>query len=205
MSLLHPTWASFSTWPRIIGVAAPYHRVGQYVTFKFQYTQCCCTRMQQLIYGYNCLLIHGLHCGFKDQLTPRHKNKRLNVRYVSRYKTGEELVSHDPKCNVFNYKHTYSVEIVPICKDEVVCLPPKLAQHLGNIGQLCVVYRVTQAIHIIDPNTCQSELSWQHFIWTSGIMPPLDIDIGFRQALNLIGPNSRPWSRWILQSSFEKS
>ena len=71
MCLLHPTLASFSTWPRIIGVAAPYHRVGQYVTFKFQYTQRCCTRVQQLIYGYNCVLIHGLHCGFKDQLTPR--------------------------------------------------------------------------------------------------------------------------------------
>ena len=62
MCLLHPTLASFSTWPRIIGVAAPYHRVGQYATFKFQYTQ--------LIYGYNCVLIHGLHCGLKDQLTP---------------------------------------------------------------------------------------------------------------------------------------
>ena len=69
MCLLHPTLASFSSWLRIIGVAAPYHRVGQYVTFKFQYTQRCCTRVQQLIYGYICVLIHGLHCASK-QLTP---------------------------------------------------------------------------------------------------------------------------------------
>ena len=39
MCLLHPTLASFNSWLRIIGVAAPYHRVGQYVTFKFQYTK----------------------------------------------------------------------------------------------------------------------------------------------------------------------
>ena len=70
MCLLHPTLASFSSWPRIIGMPAPYHRDGQYVTFKFKYTQHCCTRMQQFIYGYNCVLTHGLHCGFKDQLTP---------------------------------------------------------------------------------------------------------------------------------------
>ena len=26
--------------------------------------------MQQFIYGYNCVLLHGLHGGFKNQLTP---------------------------------------------------------------------------------------------------------------------------------------
>ena len=51
-------------------VTVSYHRVRQYVTFKFQYTQRCCTREQQLIYGYNCVLMPVLHCGFKDQLTP---------------------------------------------------------------------------------------------------------------------------------------
>ncbi|KAK2160138.1 hypothetical protein LSH36_139g02023 [Paralvinella palmiformis] len=30
-----------------------------------------------------------------------------------------------------------------------------LPQQLGNLGQICVVYRVTQAVHLIDPNTCQ--------------------------------------------------
>ncbi|KAK2171343.1 hypothetical protein NP493_1077g00019 [Ridgeia piscesae] len=97
----------------------------------------------------------GLDFFYGQKQDARKMMEFLQSIVPCRYKTGEELVSHDPKCNVFNYKHTYSVEIVPICKDEVVCLPPKLAQHLGNIGQLCVVYRVTQAIHIIDPNTCQ--------------------------------------------------
>ena len=69
MLFLHPPLASLSIWPGIIGVAAPCHRVEQYVTFQFQYTQRCCNRTQQLIYGYNCVPIQGLHCGFKDPLT----------------------------------------------------------------------------------------------------------------------------------------
>jgi len=72
-----------------------------------------------------------------------------------RYQHSKKLISHDTHNNTYNYKFTYSVEIVPICKDSVVCLPKTLAHQLGGIGQICVVYRVTNAIHIIDPNTAQ--------------------------------------------------
>ena len=34
-------------------------------------------------------------------------------------KASQELISHDTHSNTYNYKHTFSVEIVPICK---VCL-----------------------------------------------------------------------------------
>lgn len=63
----------------------------------------------------------------------------------------------DAKSNIYNYKYTTSVEVVPICKDNVVCLPPKVAQSLGGIGQICVVHKVTTMLHLIDPNTCQCE------------------------------------------------
>lgn len=53
------------------------------------------------------------------------------------------------------YKHTFSVEIVPICKDNVICLPHKLAQTLGSINPICICYKVTQTVHIIDPTTLQ--------------------------------------------------
>ena len=56
------------------------------------------------------------------------------------------------------YRYTLSVEVVPICKDNVVCLPVKLAHSLGGIGQICVVYKVTSKLHLIDPNTCQCKL-----------------------------------------------
>ncbi|KAL5013913.1 hypothetical protein ScPMuIL_008183 [Solemya velum] len=84
-----------------------------------------------------------------------------------KYQTAQELISHDPHNNVYNYKNTFSVEIVPICKDNVICLPPKAAQSLGSINPICVCYRVTQSIHIIDPNTLQiAEISGTVF-WRS--------------------------------------
>ena len=37
-------------------------------------------------------------------------------------KASQELISHDTHSNTYNYKHTFSVEIVPICKVCYVCL-----------------------------------------------------------------------------------
>jgi len=78
---------------------------------------------------------------------------------VSRTNTAKELVSHDPRSNVYNYKHVFSVEIVPVCKDDVVCLPASMARQLGNMSQICVVLRVTQVVQLIDVSTCHGECS----------------------------------------------
>lgn len=72
-----------------------------------------------------------------------------------RYQTAQELISMDIHSNIANYKTTFSVELVPICKDNVVCISKKLARSLGNISQLCVVFRVTRSIHLIDPLSLQ--------------------------------------------------
>ncbi|XP_049948828.1 60S ribosomal export protein NMD3 [Schistocerca serialis cubense] len=84
-----------------------------------------------------------------------------------RYQHSKKLISHDIHSNIYNYKFTYSVEIVPLSKDSVVCLPKKLTHQLGGISPICLVYRVTNSIHIIDPSTAQiAELSstnfWRH-------------------------------------------
>ncbi|XP_055345552.1 60S ribosomal export protein NMD3-like [Paramacrobiotus metropolitanus] len=72
------------------------------------------------------------------------------------YKTSEQLLSHDPNNNIYNYKYTFSVEIVPVCKDDIVCLPRETAQHLGNISELCICTRVTSLIQLIDPRSGQT-------------------------------------------------
>lgn len=68
-----------------------------------------------------------------------------------RYQVSKTVISQDIHSNTYNCKFTYSVEIVPVCKDCVVCLPSKLAHQLGGIGQICVVQRVSSTIHLIDP------------------------------------------------------
>uniref|UniRef100_A0A8D3ANQ8 60S ribosomal export protein NMD3 n=1 Tax=Scophthalmus maximus TaxID=52904 RepID=A0A8D3ANQ8_SCOMX len=90
--------------------------------------------------------------------TKQHAQKMVDFLQCTvpcRSKTSQRLISHDIHSNTFNYKSTYSMEIVPVCKDNVVCLSPRLAQSLGNMGQLCVCTRVTSTIHLIDPKTLQ--------------------------------------------------
>ncbi|KAA1474975.1 NMD3-domain-containing protein [Dentipellis sp. KUC8613] len=72
-----------------------------------------------------------------------------------RTKASERLLSSDTHSNTANFKHTYSVEIVPICKDDLVCIPPKLARQLGNISPLTVCTRVGNSLHLLDPATLQ--------------------------------------------------
>ncbi|GAV05865.1 hypothetical protein RvY_15929 [Ramazzottius varieornatus] len=72
-----------------------------------------------------------------------------------RYQTSEQLLSHDPNNNVYNYKYTFSVEIVPICKDDIVCLPRETARSLGNFSELAICTRVTSVVQFIDPKTAQ--------------------------------------------------
>lgn len=76
----------------------------------------------------------------------------------------KELISTDIHNNTANYRESYSVEIVPLCRDNIVCLPLALSQKLGGISQLCIVHRTTQVIQLIDPSTKRiSELRGEVF------------------------------------------
>ncbi|KAH9974801.1 NMD3 family-domain-containing protein [Lactifluus volemus] len=63
-----------------------------------------------------------------------------------RSKTSERLLSTDTHSNTANFMFTYSVEIIPICKDDLVCLPPKLARQSGNIDLLTLCTRVGNSL-----------------------------------------------------------
>ncbi|KIJ99865.1 hypothetical protein K443DRAFT_679622 [Laccaria amethystina LaAM-08-1] len=73
-----------------------------------------------------------------------------------RSKASEQLLSSDTHTNTANFKYTYSVEIVPICKDDLVCIPLKQARQLSNISPLTVCVRVGNSIQLLDPATLQS-------------------------------------------------
>lgn len=76
-----------------------------------------------------------------------------------RYKTSERLISADTHSNTANFKFTFSVEIPPVCKDDLICLPKKIAARLGNIGQLVLCWRVSNLLQIVDPRTLLSTSS----------------------------------------------
>lgn len=73
-----------------------------------------------------------------------------------RSKASEQLLSSDTHSNTANFKYTYSVEIIPICKDDLVCIPLKLAKQMANINPLTLCSRVGNTLHLLDPSTLQS-------------------------------------------------
>jgi nonsense-mediated mRNA decay protein 3 len=81
-----------------------------------------------------------------------------------RYIPSQQLISHDTHSNTYKYKYTYSVEVVPVCKDDIMCLPNSLAKYLGNIGQICICLRITNNVFLIDPFTLKTaELNEQYY------------------------------------------
>jgi len=107
----------------------------------------------------NTVNIKSVHEGL-DLLFANEAQARKFANFVEsvvpcRTQSSKKLISHDVRCNTYNYKFTLSVELVPICKDAVVCMPRRMAHQLGGIGQLCVVYRVANVISLIDPTTGQ--------------------------------------------------
>ncbi|ENN78783.1 hypothetical protein YQE_04770, partial [Dendroctonus ponderosae] len=102
--------------------------------------------------------------------TEAHAKKMIDFLVTvlpCKYHHSKKLISHDIHSNIYNYKFTYCLEIVPISKDSVICLPKKMTQSLGGISPICLVYRVTNTIHLIDPSRGQvAEVNSTHY-WRS--------------------------------------
>ena len=96
----------------------------------------------------------------------------LNVVMPARTKASDKLVSADEKNATANQKFTYSIELVPICKDDLVCLPAKLARSLANISQLLLCTRVSNSVHLVDPLTLRHVDLYGHVYWRDPF-PPL--------------------------------
>jgi len=119
--------------------------------------------VEQLLIKYgatkDCVGIKPHHEGLDFYFSTESNAKKLVDFFQSmipmRYQHSKKLISHDIHSNTYNYKYTFSVDVVPVCKDNVVCLPKQLAHSLGGIGQVCAVNKVSQNVHIIDPETCQ--------------------------------------------------
>lgn len=54
------------------------------------------------------------------------------------------------------FQFSYSVELIPICKDDLVAMPIKLARQLGNISPLTLCHRVGTSLNLLDPLTLQT-------------------------------------------------
>ena len=83
----------------------------------------------------------------------------------------KKLIGTDDKSNVSNYKYTSYVEICPLCKDDLLYLPPKTARQLGNISRLVLVKNISNMIHFLDPMTGQTASMNSDAYWRDPLRP----------------------------------
>lgn len=99
----------------------------------------------------------GLDFYFQHKTHALHLIDFLSSFLPLRQKTSEQLVSADIQNGTAKYKHTFCLELAPICRYDLVCLPPKLVKTLGGgMSPLCVCTRVTNSLHLMDPRTLHS-------------------------------------------------
>ncbi|KAL3094278.1 hypothetical protein niasHS_004034 [Heterodera schachtii] len=97
----------------------------------------------------------GIDFFFARQQEARKLVDFISSALPSKFHQSQQLVTHDVRSNFYDYKHTFCVDIVPITKDALICLPRTLAQSFANIGQFVLCLRVTDVVSLINPQTLQ--------------------------------------------------
>jgi len=155
------------SWKSLVQVR---QRVGHKRTFLY---------LEQLI------LKHGAHRGclsietFRDGMDFYFPDKGKAARFISfledvvpiKVKSSKKLIGTDDKSNVSNFKYTNLVEICPLCKDDLLFLPKKLARNLGNISRCVLVKNISNVIHLVDPLTGQTATMNPESFWRDPIRP----------------------------------
>lgn len=131
------------------------------------------------------ILKHGAHRGclsietFRDGMDFYFPDKGKAARFISflenvcpiKTKTSKKLIGTDDKSNIANFKYTNLVEICPLCKDDLLYLPAKLARSLGNIARLVMVKQISNVIILMDPLTGQTATLQPEAFWRDPIRP----------------------------------
>lgn len=100
---------------------------------------------------------------FRDGIDFYFKDKNQGLRFIDflkgqiplKVKYSRKLISADHSDNTADFKHNYLIEIVPICKDDLVLLPKELAAKQSNISPLVLVKRVGAELYMVDPRTAE--------------------------------------------------
>ncbi|OUM52891.1 hypothetical protein BVG19_g2123 [[Candida] boidinii] len=122
----------------------------------------------------------------------------LNSVVPVKSKRSEELISSDIHSGTAQYKFTFSVEIVPICKDDLVVLPKKLAHQLGNISRYVLCSKISNTVQFIDPQTLKiADVSSQVF-WRSPFAALADATQLTEFIVLDVEPTGERRGRWLL-------
>jgi nonsense-mediated mRNA decay protein 3 len=122
----------------------------------------------------------------------------LNSVAPVRTKKSQELISMDIHTSTKSYKFTFSVELIPICKDDLVAIPIKLAKQIGNISPLGICYRIGTSINILDPSTLQTADISTPIYWRAPFTSLADVQELVEFIIMDIEPTGPQKGRWLL-------
>ncbi|PHH73287.1 hypothetical protein CDD82_5556 [Ophiocordyceps australis] len=89
----------------------------------------------------------------------------LNSVAPVKVKSSQELISQDIHTSKKSFKFTFSAELVPICRDDLVALPIKIAKQCGNISPLVLCHKIGTSVYFMDPQTLQTTDISAHIYW----------------------------------------
>ncbi|KAK9863784.1 hypothetical protein WJX84_009015 [Apatococcus fuscideae] len=146
--------------------------------------------LEQLILKFNadaqCLSMKEIHEGVDFYFSSKSHALKfvdfLQTVVPVRFRHDKQLVSHNEHQSTYNYKYTFSVEIVPICKDDLICLPQRVSAPMGSLGPIVLCTRVTGALHLLDLTTLRVAQVDANSYWRAPYTPML----GSRQLVEFV-------------------
>jgi len=75
---------------------------------------------------------------------------------VVKHSESKHLISHNVHNSTYRFKRTTCVELCPVCRDDLVFLPPKIAQALGGLPPVVLCIRAASVVGLLDPASGRS-------------------------------------------------
>lgn len=113
-------------------------------------------------------------------------------------KKSQELISLDVHTSKKSFKFTYSAEIVPICRDDLVAMPIKQAKQNGNISPLLLCHRIGTSVSLLDPQTLQTADISSAIYWRAPFTSLADTQELVEFIVMDIEPTNVQKGKWVL-------
>ncbi len=109
----------------------------------------------------------GLDFFFANKMNALMLYDFVHSQVVSKCRQSKQLISADISSNDYCYKHSYFIELAPICHEDLVYIPPKMRKEVGGCSPVGLVTKVATLIQILDPinqkcYTLDEDSYWSH-------------------------------------------
>ncbi|CDR94387.1 nonsense-mediated mRNA decay protein, putative [Babesia bigemina] len=99
---------------------------------------------------------NGFDLHFQSKTCAQKFADFISDKIVSQVKNSKKLITQDSVNNKWDYKYTLQVTLIPICADDLVFLPPKVASMNGGVSPFMLCVNLTTTISLIDPFTLRT-------------------------------------------------